>query len=759
MRMYYTDKFYQIIKSNVKDNLMKKQLYNYVDLVINETNHEKINIGFYAKYRYILLLFSDISINQLSWDNLCELMQGEKNKNKISPSELRKIYSFFYKEDLIQDEYKDYLKANNEILEMNIRGTNIIELFDNLIPPNFYYKSVKQGEQNYVFINLNTKNEFLRFILIKYLDSIESNVNSTRIKKFIRYFDASLRNVNRMEDVTGFNNDTFRLQYRFFKRVENKSVDLRLSTSLIKFYIFLNHYIEQNRINHEIFRYGDRVNINYLYRKDFKKLYESGVKLYYFNRLGEITEESKLHDKLLVCPNGYEDFSSALRKDQYTLVEFSKVNNNELKNLLKLYFQFNDTTSLITLYRRIKALVPLINFISTILNNEKVVQLQKSDKIIFSPDIILLVRIYIINNYKNNTTRNNYLTAVKDFLRFLYDNSLANIYYECFELLKLLPKADGRIKPIEKHDLDKLIEYFKKRKMTGGINEKIEWIIFQIKLTTNLRISEIVNLKIENINLKEGLILVKRKGSGHKLVEYYASKYLIELLKFSIDITADFRKNSKKEIRDYVFLYKSKYKNISVISREVFNDTFKQIVKSIDEVTMDYVAYDLRDTFMTNVVNDGKKQGKSMMEIHNLTGHKQFETTIKHYLQSSIQEYVETFFKVKIGFNNIRGKILDSEAELREENDSRPEERLVKQNCGYCSFNDCVDAETIDCLTCDYFITTLDRIPIFRKSIAEIETEIEKENNNDEKNALIKIKELYLIYLTRMLEKAALANQ
>lgn len=128
------------------------------------------------------------------------------------------------------------------------------------------------------------------------------------------------------------------------------------------------------------------------------------------------------------------------------------------------------------------------------------------------------------------------------------------------------------------------------------------------------------------------------------------------------------------------------------------------------------------------------------------SGHKDFITTMKHYIRPEIRNYLEVLYKVKIGNVTIKGEIVGN---LEDTNMNIPKdisEITVKRGCGFCSC-DCVSNENIDCLICRNFVVTIDRIPFFEESIKEIDSNIKNESIMHEKEHLISIKKLYVSYL------------
>lgn len=736
----------RLIEKEIDDPILSKSMIGYLKL----TTNEMINYRFYNGFRSLIIYFKNFRIEDLSWNHLCNSISFFKDDKWVTSNDIRKIYSFFYQKGIVNDQYNAFLKENNEVLEMKLKGVNILELFKNLTPENFFY--ICKGK-NRTHFNLNTRNSFLRKLLKEFLNSYtHSDFNVSRMKFFITYFEASLYSYGDITDIYDFNYNTFRLQYRFYKNLENRiTKECRTMNSLVKFYIFLHNYIKDNNLSHKIFTTSDGININYLSRSDFKGMYNKGFKVHYYNNFN--SQESPLKDRLLVSPNGYEEFSTVIKEYELITIDFSQVKYQELKILLKKYFLGFGSISIIRIHREIYIIKQFLNFVGDIYYCSNVVNIshfdKNNDEFEFNAELVSMFRMFVIKVYNNNTTRNTMFHAIKNFLMYLYDNSLAKVYYDCFDLLQLLAKEEGRIKPIPQNELEEIVNFYKKRRFEGGITEKLEWNILYINLTTNLRINEILNIEVKNIDFENKLIMLTRKGYGNKLQEYYASDYILQILKNTINVTSQYRVRAKDNVKKFVFLYERYDKDISVLTRDNFYRKFKKIIASIENINKDYVVYDLRDTFMTNLFEQGKKEGKNFAELHAATGHKQFDTSIKHYRDSDIKDYLEAFLKIRIGVDEVKGEVVeDIQKELGM--DVNIQQRKVKGEAGYCKFSTCIDEDDIDCLTCSHFVTTLDRLPIIKKAVFEIEKEIENESNFNERQALIKVKELYARYMLEL---------
>lgn len=138
--------------------------------------------------------------------------------------------------------------------------------------------------------------------------------------------------------------------------------------------------------------------------------------------------------------------------------------------------------------------------------------------------------------------------------------------------------------------------------------------ILELLYSTGLRISELISLKLENIDLNESLVKVMGKGSKERIVPLndiateYMSKYIKEI-----------RPNMlKKEQTDYVFLNN----HGKVLTRQA---VFKMIKKRAEDIKLgkEISPHTLRHSFATHLLQNGA----DIRFIQELLGHSDVGTT------------------------------------------------------------------------------------------------------------------------------------
>lgn len=168
---------------------------------------------------------------------------------------------------------------------------------------------------------------------------------------------------------------------------------------------------------------------------------------------------------------------------------------------------------------------------------------------------------------------------------------------------KYLPKF------LNNSDMDKL---FSACKDNTGIEQR-DSLIIELLYATGLRVSELVNIKIKDIDIKERVIKVLGKGSKERIVIYnnHTSK---ALQKYLNDGYHDFNKKNT----GYLILNKNGDK---LSDRYIRNIIDKKIRKA--GINTKISPHTLRHTFATDML----EQGADLVTVKELLGHESLNTT------------------------------------------------------------------------------------------------------------------------------------
>lgn len=228
---------------------------------------------------------------------------------------------------------------------------------------------------------------------------------------------------------------------------------------------------------------------------------------------------------------------------------------------------------------------------------------------------ILNIDINIVNNYmkylyerkitKSSISRKlssirglyNYLVR-EEIIKENYFNKISNPKRELY-----LPKF------LKDEELDKIFSVCNFNNPT----EERDTLIIELLYATGVRVSELVNIKIKDINRKEKLIKVLGKGNKERIVIYnnHTKKALDAYLKDGYNY---FNKKSS----EYLILNKNGNKLSERYIREIIN-------KKVSQASLDIKIspHTLRHTFATDILENGA----DLMTVKELLGHESLNTT------------------------------------------------------------------------------------------------------------------------------------
>ena len=223
---------------------------------------------------------------------------------------------------------------------------------------------------------------------------------------------------------------------------------------------------------------------------------------------------------------------------------------------------------------------------------------------------------------KKDRTINHDLIVIKNFYKYLEKegeikiNPASNI--DTPKLRKSLPHV------LSVSDVDKLLDI--------TLNDKYSYrnkAMLELMYSSGLRISELVNLKMQDIDLMENIIRVYGKGSKERIVPIgdYASKYLDIYIK-------EYRpKFIKKHLNDYLFL-NSRGENIS---RQALFKIIKQLLRE-KNLNVAFSPHTLRHSFASHMLENGA----DLRSIQELLGHSDISTT-QIYTHISNKKIIENY--------------------------------------------------------------------------------------------------------------------
>lgn len=214
---------------------------------------------------------------------------------------------------------------------------------------------------------------------------------------------------------------------------------------------------------------------------------------------------------------------------------------------------------------------------------------------------------FLYNKNYSNKTISRHISSLKSFYKYLLNNDL--IKNNPTELLSS-PKAEFRLPNyLNVDELDKLIETPNKDSKIG----KRDALIIEMFYATGIRLSELVSIKLKDIDFSNRMIKIKGKGNKERYVFYGTNceRYLKDYLKNS-------RPFYLKEASDYLFINKH--------GKQISNSGIEYIIKKLlkeSGISAHLTPHVLRHTFATHMLNEGA----DLMTVKELLGHSNISTT------------------------------------------------------------------------------------------------------------------------------------
>ena len=201
------------------------------------------------------------------------------------------------------------------------------------------------------------------------------------------------------------------------------------------------------------------------------------------------------------------------------------------------------------------------------------------------------------------------VSTIKNFFIFLETENIKTNIIDEVELPKINKHLPSYLTIKE---INTLLEYFKNNSLKNDKNYRDYTIIFTM-YSAGLRVSELCNLKIKNINVIDRLIKVK--GKGDKEREIPINKDCLDLLNYYMK---NIRNKNKIIDKEYVFLnlYGKK------ISRQYIFMIIKEAAQKLN-INKEISPHSLRHSLATHLLANGA----DLRVVQDFLGHANIETT------------------------------------------------------------------------------------------------------------------------------------
>jgi site-specific recombinase XerD len=238
------------------------------------------------------------------------------------------------------------------------------------------------------------------------------------------------------------------------------------------------------------------------------------------------------------------------------------------------------------------------------------------------------------NEEFKRSTQKTFLVAIRSFLKYL-------VVEEQLDVMSpdqiILGKSEDRVpKVLDMEQMTRLFEVQDLNKKSGVRDRAILETLF----STGLRVSELVHLDRDDINLNSGEFTVIGKGRKARIV--YLSKSAIDWLKRYLGTRADPFKP--------LFL---RYSGKKMTENDFDGESLRLTVRSVERlvkkyarrggISVDATPHTLRHTFATGLLS----QGADLRSVQELLGHSNVSTTqiYTHVTNTQLREVHRKFHK------------------------------------------------------------------------------------------------------------------
>jgi len=209
------------------------------------------------------------------------------------------------------------------------------------------------------------------------------------------------------------------------------------------------------------------------------------------------------------------------------------------------------------------------------------------------------------------STQNYHLIALRSFLKYLARQDILSLPPEQIELAK---QSKRTVEFLEAEELNRLLSVAKKKAV--GIIGMRDFAILELLFATGMRVSELANLKIEQVNLKRDEFTVRGKGDKPRVV--FLSDSAKEALKSYL--------SKRQDTSPFMFVSHDRAKAGRKNTGPITSRSIQRIVErdaTEAGITKKITPHTLRHTFATDLL----LSGADIRSVQSMLGHESITTT------------------------------------------------------------------------------------------------------------------------------------
>ncbi len=245
------------------------------------------------------------------------------------------------------------------------------------------------------------------------------------------------------------------------------------------------------------------------------------------------------------------------------------------------------------------------------------------------------IRFYLIylkdEKKDNNSSTSRKLSSLRGFYKFLANEKI--IKSNVFSLVSGPKKSKKLPRYFEYNELEEMFNVPDKRLPLG----QRDYLILELLYATGIRVGELVNIKIKDIDFGRKNILILGKGNKERYVTY--GEYCEEALKLYLK-DGYYKLNDKNQ--KFLFLNKDGNKLTERGVRFILDKIIKKT-----SINKNISPHMIRHSFATHLLNEGC----DLLTVQKLLGHESIKTTqiYTHISSERLKEvYYNAFPRAKI---------------------------------------------------------------------------------------------------------------
>ncbi|MGV3265856.1 tyrosine-type recombinase/integrase [Cytobacillus pseudoceanisediminis] len=217
-------------------------------------------------------------------------------------------------------------------------------------------------------------------------------------------------------------------------------------------------------------------------------------------------------------------------------------------------------------------------------------------------------------------TINKKINSLKVYNDFLLKNGYVEDNYIQLkkDQVKIASGSEHVVTALSEEEVEKLLFFLEDSKKVSQRNKLIAYLL----LYTGVRVTELVSIKLTEIDVLAATLTVR--GKGGKIREISLRQDVLQLIK-------SYQQEDRKESK----FCESEYLLVSQRSRKLHRDAVRDwLAKISEELGMKLHPHLFRHTFATRLL----RKGVDLTTVSKLTGHSTVNMTAKFYIQTTRQE-------------------------------------------------------------------------------------------------------------------------